>query len=517
MNRWVEIECLADREKTERSTTRVFPGGHVLRLDLRSLAVTRVAYGAILFLDTIVRWTNSSDFYSEWGVLPRRFLLELDGSTGFSLHLMSGSAAWLHSLLLLQAAAAAAMLLGWHTRWATLLSWLLLLSSHNRNPIILDGGDTYLRVMLFWLLLLPTGQRWSMDARSGRGDHYRWMPDLARNSLFGASALAVLVQISSVYWFAAIPKTDPSWTTTYTATDMALHLDMFLTPFGLFFRDSLKEHLPLLTQMVIGWEFWGPALLFFPFDRGQVRLLGILGFAALHLGFGMMMELGFFAWIGALTPLILLPAWLWDGPLRNFSTWVDHRFGLLSPVAGDRRFKWPRELCILALTVYCLAWNLANESCSPSWLRLPDSLRWIGRTVGLDQQWQLFAPLPMTEDGWYVIEGRFRDGRVLDLFQNGKEITWAKPLQVAKTYRNQRWRKYLMNIWLAEYADYRLPYGQYICRKWNKNRAFEEQLLNFDIIFMLEMTNPDGTEQLPEKKTIWEHQCFETSSEPAAR
>lgn len=500
---------MEDQEIQEIPPSRLWPGGHILRLDLRSLALTRLTYGVLLLWDTLARWANSSDFYSESGVLPRHQLLELDASTGFSLHLLSGSPGWVHFLFLVQVAAAVAMIAGWRTRWATLLSWLLLISIHNRNPLILDGGDTYLRVILFWLIFLPTGQRWSMDAKSGRGDHFRWMPDLTRDCLFGTFALALLIQISSVYWFAAIPKTDPSWTVTFTATDLALHLDMFLTPFGLFFRDTFEQYLPLLTQLVIGWEFWGPALLFFPFDRGQVRIVGIAGFVALHAGFGMMMELGIFAWVGALTPLVLLPTLFWESAFKRISAWADRRLGVSGPVTGDRRLAPAREALVVFLMLYCLAWNWANESCSPGWLRLPEGARWFGRSVQLDQSWQLFAPLPMTDDGWYIIEGRFRDGRVLDLFRGGDEISWEKPPRVADTFRNQRWRKYLMNIWLSDYSDYRLAYGQYLCRKWNRNQPYESQLLEFDIIFMLEETQLDGREKIPEKQTIWEHWCFE--------
>ena len=66
-----------------------------------------------------------------------------------------------------------------------------------------------------------------------------------------------------------------------------------------------------------------------------------------------------------------------------------------------------------------------------------------------------------------------------------------------------------MNIWLSDYSDYRLAYGQYLCRKWNRNQPYESQLLEFDIIFMLEETQLDGREKIPEKQTIWEHWCFE--------
>jgi hypothetical protein len=508
---------LNESEPSEKPSLRVWPGGHVLRLDLRSLATVRMAYGIIIFLDTLVRWTDLVPFYSDYGALPRRSLLDLGWNEHwFSLHMASGNLLWTNFLFLVQAAAALALLLGWHTRLATLISWILMISIHARNPMVLNGGDIYLRVFLFWMLFLPTGHRWSMDAKEGRGDHYKWMPDLAGNSLYGMSALAVLIQVGMVYWFAALPKTDPSWTATFTATELALHLDQFVTPIGLYFRDTFTEHLALLTSLVILWEFWGPFLLFFPFDRGQVRILGIFGFTALHTGFGMMMELGFFAWTGALTPLILLPAWFWDSPMKFFSKWADRRFGVGPPAQGDPKFKWPRELLFIFLTLYCFAWNLGNENLPPHGFRVPDRLKVIASTLRLDQRWNMFSPGPLTEDGWFVIDGQFRDGQTGDLFKNGEKVTWDKPKDVVNTYKNQRWRKYMMNLWLAENSKYRLPFGQYLCRKWNRKERRTEELVSFDIVYMLEVTNLDGTVSVPEKRVIWNHWCFDKPADQNA-
>jgi hypothetical protein len=501
---------LSDSEPTEKKSPRVWPGAHVLRLDLRSLAVARVVYGSIILLDTLVRWSDIIPFYSDYGALPRNQLLKLGWNENwFSLHMASGSLAWTNLLFVVQAAAAIALLLGWHTRIATLLSWLLMISIQARNPMVLNGGDIYLRLIMFWMLFLPTGHRWSLDAKQGRGDHYRWMPDLTRNSIFGMSALVVLLQIGFVYWFATFPKTDPSWTADFTATNLALHLDSFLTPAGLFFRDSMTEHLALFTNLVILWEFWGPFFLFFPFDRGQLRVVGIFGFMALHAGFGIMLKLGFFAWTGALTPLILLPAWFWDSPMKFFSNWADDRLGVSPPAQGSSRFKWPREILLLFLILYCFAWNLGNENQAPHKLRVPLKLKWVASVLRLDQRWNMFSPGPLTEDGWYVIEGRFRDGKVRDLFTGGTEVTWDKPADVANTYKNQRWRKFMMNLWMAENSKYRLPYGQYLCRKWNAEGRGPKELVGFDIVYMLEVTNLDGSEMLPEKRVIWNHWCFE--------
>jgi len=497
-------------ENGPEETARKWPGEHVLSLDLRSLALLRVCYGVLLLCDILVRWTDLKVFYSDHGVLPRTDLLELGWNQHwFSLHMGSGNLIWLNLLFIVQGVAAVAVVLGWRTRLATFLSWLLLISIHSRNPMVLNGGDIYLRVVLFWMLFLPWGHRWSLDARSGGGDLARWMPKVAGNGVRGVAPLGVLVQIASVYWFAAIPKSDPSWTVSYSATSLALRLDQFVTPLGYFVRDNLSGQLALLTLIVIFWEFYGPFLFFFPFDRGQVRTFAVFGFVAMHVGFGTAMKLGLFAWIGAASVLCLIPAWFWDRIAGRFSRWADEKLGAGGPVEPVRWFTYPRELFFLLLMLYCFAWNCENEKVKLKFY-VPKELKWIGNATRLDQRWNMFSPGPLTEDGWYVIEGRFKHGLVLDIFpEGGAPLTFEKPDDVSSTYKNQRWRKYMMNLWMAENQKYRLPFGKWICRTWNWRGRQPDELTGFDIYYMLETTHPDGSEGKPEKRSIWNHWCFE--------
>ena len=47
------------------------------------------------------------------------------------------------------------------------MAWVLMLSLHNRNPVVLNAGDVYFRVLLCWGLFLPLAARCSLDrARS---------------------------------------------------------------------------------------------------------------------------------------------------------------------------------------------------------------------------------------------------------------------------------------------------------------------------------------------------------------
>jgi hypothetical protein len=499
---------------------RIWPGDHVIDVDLRSMAFLRMAMSIILFLDTAVRSTDITAFYTDFGSLSRPALLELGWNQyWFSIHMATGHRNGIAVLLLIQALCAVGLLLGWRTRSMTFWSWLFLISIHSRNPMILNGGDIYLRVVLFWMLFLPWGQTWSLDARAGRSDTRWWTPPLTLDgkAVRSLAGLAVLIQISCVYWFAAIPKSDPSWTCTYTATGLALMLDCFITPFGMFFRNTFWGWLPVFTMLVIHWEFFGPFCFFFPFDRGQVRTLGVAGFVALHTGFGMCMRLGFFAWIGVSMPLVLLPAWFWERPARKLTAFMDKRWGTTwkepAPYGEESAWRWfPREFVYYALILYTLLWNLGNENCTPRW-RLPASTHWLAQVLRIDQRWNMFSPGPLTEDGWFVIEGRRRDGTTVDMLNGGDKVSWEKPPWIADTFKNERWRKYMMNLWMSDNSRYRLPFGQYLSRKFNQAGRGPRELTEFKIYYMKEITNPDGSEQPPEKVMIWHHWCFDSPPE----
>jgi hypothetical protein len=166
-----------------------------------------------------------------------------------------------------------------------------------------------------------------------------------------------------------------------------------------------------------------------------------------------------------------------------------------------------RDLVLAFLVIYVIAWNL--DTLPTKAKIITNNMKDIGWATHLDQQFNMFAPYPLTEDGWYVFPGRLRDGSGVDVFTGKESITYSKPAWVAYTYKNQRWQKYLMNLWNKDYSEYRLPYGQYLCREWNRTHPEDKQLMNFDMIFMLENTPKPNEPQSPVvPTTIWSHSCF---------
>ena len=327
------------------------------------------------------------------------------------------------------------------------------------------------------------------------------------NSWLDCPGFALIVQIGSVYFFAALLKTGQEWRDG-SATYYSLMVDQLTTPLApwLLARPALMKALTFVVlyfEYAVGFLLLGPA---------PVRWAACLGISAMHLGFGMCMHLGVFALVGMASPIGLWPGLVMEKVEKSllFQKLSRACQSRLSATAGPEKSGLATGNLMRAI-VMCLAgltvgWNLANL---PGRRLPPGYPRPLMMLLGLNQKWDMFAPRPLADDGWYVIDGTLLNGRHVDLFRNGAEVSWSKPARVASTYRNARWRKFMMNLWSQNHTVSRLPFGRYLTRQWNEAHSGQEQVASFDICFMLENTLPDGTTAPVKKIVIWHHLCFD--------
>ena len=280
-------------------------------IDLRSLAVLRISLAVLLLVDLVGRCGALAAHYSDLGVLPRSVLFETEGLRAYmSLHVISGSVYWQMTLFMLAGYFAVTLLLGIRTRLATVASWLLLLSLHHRNPVVLQAGDTLLRLMLFWAMMLPLGARWSVDSATGPLTLYHRKD----NRLLSVAGVAILLQVCLVYWFTATFKDHPMWWHR-DAAYFALHVDQLVTPFGMWIR-QIDWLLPILTWTAFGLAIAAPLLVFCPVWTGTARMLVILAMIGTHLALAMSLKLGLLPYVAAVSWLVFIPGKGWDW-LRN--------------------------------------------------------------------------------------------------------------------------------------------------------------------------------------------------------
>ncbi len=155
--------------------------------------------------------------------------------------------------------------------------------------------------------------------------------------------------------------------------------------------------------------------------------------------------------------------------------------------------------------VFVFMWNLTTI---PGSTLDVSPASWMAIALRIDQRWNMFAPGPLKEDGWFVVPGKLENGRDVDV-KNFVETppSWEKPEVLSDTFPNERWQKYLMNLMMASNSSHRLYYGQWLCRQWNNTRFAGRKLKDFEMFFMEEDTTPTGKTP-PRKISLWKHNCF---------
>jgi hypothetical protein len=156
------------------------------------------------------------------------------------------------------------------------------------------------------------------------------------------------------------------------------------------------------------------------------------------------------------------------------------------------------------LMIYMLLWNMSTVP--GSGVTLSERVRSVGYVLRLDQKWSMFAPSPAKGDGWYLIPGKLQNGRVVNILENGSAVGWGKPPLISATFKNDHWRK-LMEVMRSKQKSLFLHYAAYICRDWNRRHGSAEKLLDLEIVFLSERTQPNYDYSPVEKITFLKHQC----------
>jgi hypothetical protein len=160
------------------------------------------------------------------------------------------------------------------------------------------------------------------------------------------------------------------------------------------------------------------------------------------------------------------------------------RPGWLSPNLSH----WLREVTVLFCLFYVTWWNLDVAVFKGNAMSAGN--RWVGTLLRLDQYWGMFAPAVFKDDGWYVLDGVTETKQHLDLNQNGKVATSAKPASVMALFKNDRWRKYSENYLFVHNAYMRPYYCNFLLRRWNEAHI-QKQITDLEVVYMKEVTLPD--------------------------
>lgn len=273
-------------------------------LDLRSLALFRVALGLMLLGDLTRRVHDLSAFYTDSGVYPRKLLAGPDGLWRISLHAANGQVLYELALFLLAFAAAGALLAGWQTRRATFISWVLFVSLLNRVPILVTPGEMLLAALLFWAIFLPLNVYWSVDAATTD------LASTAKRKVHSSwASVAILFQMIAFFTIVTVSFRNGSPVHTF------LGREDYLGAVGLW----VKRHAVITRITVDGATtvgLYAPFLLLVPVYN--LRRFAVAALALVQLGAEIILKQNWLGWAALIGLIPLIDSGVWNQLSRIF-------------------------------------------------------------------------------------------------------------------------------------------------------------------------------------------------------
>ncbi|MFJ4094126.1 HTTM domain-containing protein [Kitasatospora sp. NPDC089913] len=275
------------RRSTHRALERAGTLLDDLSLHRRALigtALARILLGSLGTYLYLRDYTARGHF---WGPDAVWTWHNLTAGDGFSLYALSRSQTWFELLFHTGALAAVLFTLGWKTRFTGLAHYVLLWSLHQRNPVLLDGGDNVTAIALFYFLAIDSGARFSLDARarSTRAARAGTPPTgtlrhRTGSLLHNAGVLAVVLQVCTVYLVSGLYKVQGERWQNGTALYYVLRVSEFGWP-GV--NRHLYEHATLVVAVTYATVFFQIAFAFLLIGR-RTRPFAVAGGILMHLG-----------------------------------------------------------------------------------------------------------------------------------------------------------------------------------------------------------------------------------------
>ncbi len=159
------------------------------------------------------------------------------------------------------------------------------------------------------------------------------------------------------------------------------------------------------------------------------------------------------------------------------------------------------------ILVLMVAWNFEGYIKDRKWY-IGSPFDEVMFAFHLQQGWAMFAPHPQRSDGWWVLDGKMKNGKKWDVLNN-KDVSFDKPQDVYRTFTSEDWRKFLDNLQGSRDENYLRLLARHLCRKWNAQHGGDGALDTFELYFMQEWTNgPHERPSKAEKLRLWNHSCF---------
>ena len=133
------------------------------------------------------------------------------------------------------------------------------------------------------------------------------------------------------------------------------------------------------------------------------------------------------------------------------------------------------------------------------------------RMARIDQMWSMFAPKPLALSMYPQVEGRLRNGELVNLYElTETDADWIAPDYMYPLYDGSRSRKYFDGLRSHSNNAGRSAFGNYQCNKWNSNKTKDKphQLGVVSLYFVTLDTNMENTPKVRKRSMAWQHWCY---------
>ena len=467
--------------------------------DVRSLAIFRIAIAVLLICDICDRFPYAEAFYSDDGFFSIEFSKE-ESPRSWSLNQLNGSVVYQQAILVSLGMAATCLGLGLFTRFATIVCWFLLISIHVRNPMVLIGGDTLMRMVLFWSMFIPLGKVWSLDA-FWKARRQKTLATKSSSSVndskylvsFGTGCL--ILQLCFMYWFAGIAKLTEHWFDG-TAMEYVLRLEIYVRPLGSWLL-NFPMFLKAITYGTLVLELFGPFLLFIPFWNQRFRILTILAFWSLHIGIDLTIDVGMFSVNSMAVWLMLLPSCVWSccrrKPIETTQIYPSQTAINSKPSIWNTSKAFLVDGTALFFLLYIFLWNALDTSYSIKngyRDKMSADFYRLGWATMVAQNFKMFGSPPQSNP-WFVYYARLQNGEEVDLLRNGP-VDFSRPDINTKIYQSSRWKKlHRFLLRHGEHNKFHQAILEYFIREWNDSHPDVEHVVEARIDSFFEDIGPD--------------------------
>lgn len=426
-------------------------------IDTRSLAVFRIAMALLLIADVLLRLRNFDVLYVESGVVSQSVATARTPDAAVSVFYLTTDPTITLGLFLSGILIGLFLLVGYRTRLATVLAFLFAISLDHHNPLVTSYADVLFRLLLFWAMFLPLGERWSVDAL-----HRQRLSEPVVRSVVSALILCQIVVMYFVNWQ---HKSENELWASGEATPLIMGLDDTTFLLGEFTRNfpTLLQYGGLTWYYMLAFS-WLLILL-----AGRKRMAFVSMFMSGHASFAVTVRIGAFAYVAIAGLSLFLQAQFWADLDR-----IRRRLGIdrarLTSISArferhGRRVPYPhlehRRAAHLRSGVYTLAvavlvgallilfagmyLPVGGDAVASS--TATEQLKDGAAALAITQpSWSVFAPTPRTLDGYYVFAAKTTDGELVDVY-NDRELTAARPGNDLHTqYGSYRERFYMNSI-----------------------------------------------------------------------